>query len=626
MFWVSYDTWKSICNMYFSLNAGSQKAYLQWFPFTKLSSADKENISGEEFYNSYIKTASFMLFPPAMHQSENYLQKGDGSFRDSSLVAPVLFLFLQSIGLEVHNHYSPIRPSDISVYYAGNYEYLRPKYKQDYDDFFKELNASIDEYQYFIKTDITNFFANISVDKLIAQIDKVCNSGTVVFSQTQLHLFKELLTYCGNGRFPLIENSVASSFLATVVYLDAVDKSLQEYISKNITAFSSFRIVRYVDDMYILISSDKPIGYLHDAYNEIRNEYSSILKNYGLALNAKKCCLKELKEINNELKKSLYDECFNGRKHNIEELFSGTLYRFLNDLSIELLFDSIDIERYNALINKHFSSDNIEFTPSEVFNYFVYENEDELKSEPVAKEILELVEQSISFINLDPKRLTVMIMKTQNTRAIKGFLNQLFRRNRSDKWNSYDTTIAISYLIQSKFRHIDLLDILCVRHPNLYSYYFYHCKSSTILCFNSQKVKELATIISQDSKAHYLYFMYLCEVKRANNMAAFAYYKNFFDRVTADLDFVTGNDSRLKKPNYKSFYKENAFINFYSGITDSKKVIEVAHKLRNANPLSHSSSELLDSNDTSEDLCKSIKDLSELIYGYIDILNEKDLY
>ena len=60
MFGVSYDTWKSICNMYFSLNAGSQKAYLQWFPFTKFSSADKENISGEEFYNSYIKTGLLM--------------------------------------------------------------------------------------------------------------------------------------------------------------------------------------------------------------------------------------------------------------------------------------------------------------------------------------------------------------------------------------------------------------------------------------------------------------------------------------------------------------------------------------------------------------------------------------
>ena len=65
-----------------------------------------------------------------------------------------------------------------------------------------------------------------------------------------------------------------------------------------------------------------------------------------------------------------YDEYFNGQKHNIEELFSGALYRFLNDLSLELLLDSIDIERYNELINKHFSSDDIEFTPSEVFNYF----------------------------------------------------------------------------------------------------------------------------------------------------------------------------------------------------------------------------------------------------------------
>ena len=619
LFGISYDTWEKVCTMYFSLNKGSQKAYLQWFPFTKLSSADKKIISGEDFYNRHIRTASFVLFSHAMHRSENYLQKGDGSFRDSSLIGPVLFLVLQSIGMEIHNHYTSVRPSDISVYYAGNYQYLRPKYKQDYDDFFKMINASIDEYQYFIKTDITNFFANISVDKLIAQIDIVCNSDDVVFSQTQLHLFKELLTYCGNGRFPLIENSIASSFLATVVYLDAVDEALHKYISTNVTAFSAFRIVRYVDDMYILISSDKPIEYLHEAYNEIRNEYSSILKDFGLSLNAKKCCLKESKQINQELKKSLYDEYFNGKKHNIEELFSGTLHRFLSALSSKLLLDSIDIETYNELVNKHFSSDDIEFTPSEVFNYFIYEDENELQSEDVIKEIVGLVEQSISFISLDPKRLTVMIMKTKSDKAIKGFLNQLFRKNRLDKWNSYDTTIAIAYLIQSEFRHIDLLNILSHRHPNLYSYYFHHCKSSTLQCFHMWRVQKLSDIISQDNKAHYLYFMHLCEMKRGNYMAAFAYFKNYFDRVTADLDFVFGCDPRLKKPDYKAFYKERALIKCYSGIDDSETIIKEAHKLRNANPLSHSSSELIDSNNTSEDLCKSIKALSKLIYGYITI-------
>lgn len=616
MFGVSYDTWKNVCNMYFTLSSGSQKAYLQWFPFFKLTSADKKKISGEDFYNKYIKTASFVFFPNAMHQSENFLQKGDGSFRDSSLVSPILFLFLQSVGLEIYKQYLPIRPSEISVYYAGNYGRLRPKYKQDYDEFFKELNASIDEYQYFIKTDITNFFSNININYLINQIDKVCNSEVSVFTQTQLHLFRELLVYCGNGTFPLIENSIASSFLATVVYLDDVDKELFDFISKNVPEFSSFRIVRYVDDMYILISSDQPLNRLHNSYNVIRNEYSSILKKVGLALNASKCCFKETVAINQELKKSLYDEYFNGEKHNIEELFSGSLCRFIKKLSEELVFDSIDIERYNTLVYDSFSSDDIEFTPSEVFNFFVYEEDTELKSEAVANELVGLVKRSISFISLDPRRLTTMIMKTQDSRAIKALLSKLFDRNRSGQWNSYDTSIAISYLLQSNFRHIDLLEVLSVRHSDLSQYYSHNCRSSTIHCLDAQDINKLVEVIAHDEKAHYLYFMYLCEMKRFNYMAAFAYYKNFFDRATADMHFMTADDPSLKTPNYKRFYKEKALIDFYSCISDSKRVIQAAHKFRNSNPLSHSSSELLDSNETSCDLCSSINELSVLMLEF----------
>ena len=625
LFNIKYETWKQVCEMYFSLNTGSLKSYLQWFPFTKLSAADKEKIVGIDFYNRYIKSGSFVLYSQIMHQSENYIQKGDGSFRESSLVSPILYLVLQSVGKEIYEQYISIRPTDISVYYAGNYEYMRPKYKQDYDSFFKELNASIDEYQYFIKTDISNFFANINVDKLVAQIDKVCNSEEVAFTPTQLHLYKELLKYCGNGRFPLIENSVASSFLSTVVYLDVVDAMLHKYISESVSVFSSFRMVRYVDDMYILIASDEPVGYLHDAYNEIRNEYSSILKDFGLALNTKKCCLKETREINQELKKSLYDEYFNGQKHNIEELFSDALQRFLSDLSIKLLFDSIDIETYNDLIDKNFSSDDIEFTPSEVFNYFVYENDEKLRSEAVIKEVTDLVDQSISFISLDPKRLTVMIMKTHSEKAIKSFLNQLFKRNRASKWNSYDTTIAISYLIQSEFRHIDLLDIISKRHPKLYDYYSSNCKHSFLKGFESLRTYKLSEVIAQDRKAHYLYFMYLCELKRENYMAAFAYFKNFFDRTTADLDFTFNLSHRLKKPNYKGFYKESAFIGFYKGINNSATIIREAHKLRNANPLSHSSSELLDNDNTSTELQKNIEDLLLLIYRYINMQITSDI-
>ena len=84
--------------MYFSLGTGTKKAYLQWFPFSKLSSDDETSIKSEEFYNDYIKTGAFVLYPGAMQRSENYIQKGDGSFRDATLIAPVLYLVLQCIG------------------------------------------------------------------------------------------------------------------------------------------------------------------------------------------------------------------------------------------------------------------------------------------------------------------------------------------------------------------------------------------------------------------------------------------------------------------------------------------------------------------------------------------------
>lgn len=157
------------------------------------------------------------------------------------------------------------------------------------------------------------------------------------------------------------------------MYLDEIDKRLHTFLSDKVPDIAEFKMVRYVDDLYILIKSEKSIGYLHSAYNEIRNEYSSILKKYGLALNASKCCIKPTHEINIELKKSLYDEQFNGEKSSIEALFAGSLKRFLSDLSLELLLDSVDVEIYNELIRKHFSHDDIEFTPSEVFNYFIYE-------------------------------------------------------------------------------------------------------------------------------------------------------------------------------------------------------------------------------------------------------------
>ena len=271
MFGITYETWKEICNMYFSLGEKTQKSYLQWFPFSKLSDSDKDEICSEGFFEKYISTGGFVIFPEIMLCSENYIQKGDGSFRNSALISPLLYLVVQSMGMEVSKKYSSTRPVDIAVYYAGNLKYKRAKYKKDYDDFFKDINASAEGYQYYIKTDVTNFFNTINVNILIERINAICNRGEDTIPQALLLLYKELLLYCGDGVFPLIENSVSSSYLATVVYLDSIDCDLYDFLRLRVPGITGFRMIRYVDDLYILFSSNRDTKGLNKIY-----EYSGL--------------------------------------------------------------------------------------------------------------------------------------------------------------------------------------------------------------------------------------------------------------------------------------------------------------------------------------------------------------
>ena len=90
-------------------------------------------------------------------------------------------------------------------------------------------------------------------------------------------------------------------------------------------------------------------------------------------------------------------------------------------------------------------------------------------------------------------------------------------------------------------------------------------------------------------------------------------------KASLELNFIIAiSIPTLESLIIRSFIEKEPLISFYAGVEDSEHVIKHAHELRNANPLLHASSQLLDRNDTSEDLRESIKALSTLIYGYID--------
>ena len=117
--------------------------------------------------------------------------------------------------------------------------------------------------------------------------------------------------------------------------------------------------------------------------------------------------------------------------------------------------------------------------------------------------------------------------------------------------------------------------------------------------------------------------MYLFEMDNKNILAAFAYFKNFFDRVTAHIDFELNKDNvkndKFKKPNYKGFYKEKHFINFYKGIANIEKIITEAHKIRNENPITHSSSNLLNNGKNSQEIKSNIDELKLVLWSFCEL-------
>lgn len=620
MLGISYSNWERICKMYFEKSDIFLQNYLQQYPFSKLSYSDKDNLISEGFYTHYIKSGNFMLYPEFMTVSENFLQKSDGTFRDSSLLAPILYLVLQAIGKEIYDKYKPARPEEISVFYSGNYEKMRPFYKEDYGDFFKELNYYSTYYQYFIKTDIKNFFSNISIDNLINRIDVICNArenndtdvnnkDNPKINQAQMLVYKEFLKYCGNGVFPTVENSLASSYLSTIVYLDEIDKELFEFLEKFIFNGIDFKIVRYVDDCYILFSSEKPQNEIIDDYIEIINKYSSILKKHGLTLNMSKCKIDKTKELNYELRQSLYDELVMGEKSDIIKLFEGSLGKFLDNISNALDSEPIDIKKYNSIIEESFSFDDIIFSPIEVLNHYAYNKNTEFYEPDIKDKIANLVQKSISFIKLDPRKLTNIVLKTRDERTVKYFFKNILVRYDSGKWNSYDTQVLIQYLLKRSFQNPKLLNILKLNANDTYIYCANNCHSSFMNGFEDRVTIKMGEIILEDEITHFLFFMSTCKKSQGNLMEAHAYFKSFFDRFTADLAYYK---KETKKPNYRGFYDKNKLKNYYKDIKNSDETIEKAAELRNSNPVAHASSELLKKY-TSEDLVTNMNALKQLM-------------
>ena len=616
MFGIGYDHWRLTCEAYQNTYTRRKESYLQLYPLSKITDEGWERLKSQDFFETYISTGSFVNFPHVMFHTKHFIQKDDGSFRDAELLSPVLFLILQALGVELSELYVDGRPYNNSCYYAGNFGEKGFFYKAEYDKFYKELNECIDSFQYYIKTDITSFFSNIDVNRLVHKLDETINLDSANLTPIQLNAIKEFLYYCGSGSFPLVESSVASSFLATVVYLDQIDADLTRFIETTVTCVDNIKLVRYVDDLYILLQCTENCEYsvVHEASIEIRNKYSSLLKSEGLSLNTKKYAFRETKEICEDLKKSLYDEHYSEAITEIEEYFPDALKEFLAAILKKLENDCIDFDQYNHLIQEYFSRDDIEFTAEEVFNYLVYGAKEIHNAEEVANTIARITWKDVSVISLDAKRLLPLLIKVRSDKAVKRVLNRLFERSRQKIWNSNDTTIAIAYLLHSGFKHIDLLGVVSSEAPELYKYYKRYCNNRfSLIAVEKYRLRCLA--IGNDWITNYLYFMFIARGENSNAFEAFAFYKSFFDRITTNIAYVVGVEK--KKTSFEKYYKKQNLKAFYSSISTAEAEIERAHKLRNMNPINHASSGAVEKSERMNELSSCARNLEEIIDQFL---------
>lgn len=209
-----------------------------------------------------------------------------------------------------------------------------------------------------------------------------------------------------------------------------------------------------------------------------------------------------------------------------------------------------------------------------------------------------------------------MIMNSTNgqnkNRVIKTVLNQLFKRNREGLINSYDVMIVIQYLLFTHFNHQDLKEkIIKSNESELYYYIMHYCCSNFLDDFERQNNEKHISIINGDWKTYYLYFNFKVEVDNKSYMEAYAYFKTYFDRMTALIAAHIEHDEL----NIKKYYGENSLIVVYKSLheNDAKKIIKKANKLRNRNPLVHSSSEMLGMPDWTENIKNMIERLTDLI-------------
>ena len=607
---ISYDIWRNACDLIQKYSKYYGKFYLQIYPFYKYNNFD--DISSKHFFESYIVNGAIFTNYSNFDKIDNYCRKSDGSYRKRFLLSPIIYIYYIALGLYFSKKYKQIRNENIYVEYGASFENGDLHYRNSYSKFVNYISDNYYEYNYYYKLDISDYYNKIDIDKLTIRL-----ANAFKFNQKEQMLFKEFISWCGNGNFPQTECGVTSSYLSTIVYFDIIDNRLYNLLSKEKT-IRKFKICRYVDDLYILLDIDGRLN-TNPIENRISSLYENLVYQYGLSINRNKSKFSSIGNIFTDLKSfSIFEDL----EENVEirKEYKEYLLKFLTELAQTAEKDDINYQKYLNLINKYFDDPDSSYHATQILYVLLYKNIDWLKESKVTKKITKIIENDFNVLSVDPRRLVSLIVNTHDEELIKKFLSKLYCTAEEGNWLISHNFMALQYLLYRNFSSVKLLNKMKPYSPMIVDFIFKFYKNDWRKnIINNEIDTQIMKLNYKDTPISFFKFLEILSIKKGDILKAQAYNKDYFDSITKNIELVRGYSADKNKVNYRKQELKEIYVNKLGIPNDMWKSINNLCDRRNKNPLCHASCNIFQNKrDISCSISKDIEDINNILGKIID--------
>lgn len=630
MITLEYNDWELACDMLQNIPQNTKNKYFQTYPF-QLSKENWNELVSEKFFTSYIKTGKFLTMEDNLTFPNRTLQKHHGDYRHVKVVSPIIYLFLIAMSSHIRRIYIEKRPkSDISVYFAGTFDKEMPSahYKSSYDSYLIDINACQESFTYCFQIDFSTFFPLVNIDSVFGKVENLDPKSELIYSS--------LIKMIGRGKMPIVDGNSGLSYLNTVVYLDDFDTELASFLNK-VAEIKSFHLIRYVDDLAIFINCDESnLPYLNST---VYTKISELAVKNRLEINSSKTkYFTSTVELGSNMNVALYDYFVNDENIDFEQYYSKNNLKSFLDSLISLPIHA-DFEKYEKTALVTLENPELVYGGADVLNAIVYNKSSWAEGEEIIEKIKTLVDTDYKKLRFSTRALITLILNTGDSHVIKSLLNNIFTSFNKHNNDLIDEILSIEYLVQRNFKNNDLIKIVKNTNPNLVEYIEKFQINGLITQLRKEKKmyytpeNKIYSDLDNDPYINFLFFRYKYFESLGQTLESFAYFKNYFDRFLAHATFCLGID-KGKRPNYNKYYKEAEIrkeleklkLSFNNNEIDN--IIHTAHNIRNSNPVSHASAQLIkDSNLSKDEIFDSIQKLKIIIEEILVLLqDEKGIY